>query len=620
MSSLFRFKFFKEVLTCFAIFRKHLGNRLWIVFFFTILAVFTEAFGIVLLLPLLEGVEGGPSDPSVITRMLSPLLEFLGIAESITGILFFIAIIILVKGGIRFLEGSYKASLTSSLLQEIKGKLITGYEGMDYTHYLEHNTGHFINILTEQVNRLLHAFEAYKRFVSQVIIAVFYLLFAFLLSWKFALMAAVAGGTILFFFRSVNRYVKKISRRTSREYGFFHALLVQALQGFPYLKATGQFEFIKKRVEHSIGRLARYYRNQQMAYAVTHALREPVSIVLILLIIIVHLIFFETRISAIIVSLLMIYRALGHTFSVQSSWQQTMNMIGGLEMVEKELHHIARRQEPDNGSDKSETIINTEITKATDSKPPTKRFSNHLFFDKVSYRYPGRKDPALRQITLGFDAHQAVAFFGASGSGKTTLLKVLTLLLTPQQGEFRIDGVSHKKLCRDHWRRQIGYVPQEPVLFDDTIAKNISMTDEDHKTSEELNHKILKAARQAHALDFIEKFPNGLSTQTGDRGVRLSGGQKQRICIARELFRNPEILVLDEATSALDLESERLIHQSIEQLKGKMTIILVAHRLSTIRYADKIFVLDQGRLIANGTYQELTGIPLFQRMIDERPL
>ena len=167
-----------------------------------------------------------------------------------------------------------------------------------------------------------------------------------------------------------------------------------------------------------------------------------------------------------------------------------------------------------------------------------------------------------------------------------------------------IDGISANKIKKSSWSSQIGYVSQETLIFDDTIANNISMWKDDIQDADVLK-KIRDAADQANILDFIDTLEDGFNTKVGDRGILLSGGQKQRIFIARELYRNPNLLILDEATSALDSESEIKIKESIESLNGKITVIIIAHRISTIKNVDKIYIMENGKIIESGKFEEL---------------
>ena len=194
---------------------------------------------------------------------------------------------------------------------------------------------------------------------------------------------------------------------------------------------------------------------------------------------------------------------------------------------------------------------------------------------------------------------------------------MLTLLLKPCRGEILIDGTPSDKVDLKSWRSQIGYVSQETVVFDDTIANNICMWKGNYNTDDEVRMRIEYAAGQAYAEHFIRQLSNQFNTLVGDRGVRLSGGQRQRLFLARELYKKPRLLILDEATSSLDSETEHYIQESIETLKGSTTVVIIAHRLSTIKNADYIYVLDKGRVIEQGTHRELAAKDngTFSRMV-----
>ena len=185
------------------------------------------------------------------------------------------------------------------------------------------------------------------------------------------------------------------------------------------------------------------------------------------------------------------------------------------------------------------------------------------------------------------------------------MVDLITLMLKPYSGSVIIDGFDSNEIDLPTWRSQIGYVSQDAVIFDDTIANNISLWSNNFKNEEDLMNEIKHASKKAYLHEYISNLPNGYHTQVGDRGVKLSGGQKQRLFIARELFRKPNLLILDEATSALDSESERAIQESIDSLKGELTVIIVAHRLSTIKNVDTIYIFGDGKIIEKGSYNEL---------------
>ena len=222
-------------------------------------------------------------------------------------------------------------------------------------------------------------------------------------------------------------------------------------------------------------------------------------------------------------------------------------------------------------------------------------------FKNVAFSYPQRKDvTVLNGINLSAGFNQTIALVGASGAGKSTVTSLLLRFFDINEGEILIDGVPINEYDIKHLRSHIALVPQEVILFAGTIEENIAFGNPSASKED-----IVLAAKQANAYEFIEKFPESFATQVGDRGIQLSGGQKQRIAIARALLKNPTILILDEATSALDSESEQLVQEALDNLMKGRTSLVIAHRLSTIRKADKIYVLDQGKIVEEGTHSEL---------------
>lgn len=222
-------------------------------------------------------------------------------------------------------------------------------------------------------------------------------------------------------------------------------------------------------------------------------------------------------------------------------------------------------------------------------------------FDHVSFSYPGAERPALVDISFRIAAGQTVALVGSSGGGKTTISALIPRFYNPTSGQIRIDNVDIKELTLPNLRLNIALVSQDIVLFNDTVEANIAFGASKACSREE----VITAAQAAHAWDFIQRLPNGIDTLIGEDGAKLSGGQRQRIAIARALLKNAPILILDEATSALDTESERQVQAALAVLMENRTTLVIAHRLSTIEHADRILVLDQGRIVESGTHAEL---------------
>ncbi len=583
-------KIFDSITYYLGVYKEFIGKRLYIVFGLTAAAALTEGFGITLILPLIEAADagdGGLDGGSTAVRFIYSILGVLGIEGSVIGILIFIGVVFIGKGLLKFIEGGYASYLRAQLLREIKGKMFNAYRMMDYGYYAHNNTGHFINVINGQINNFIRSFDTFTRFLTMIIITVSYLSIAFLLAWNFALMAVGVGFVLLFLFRFLNAYVQQLSRKTASEESVLNKFLVQTIQSFKYLTSTNQMQHLKGGVMSSIDKLANYMFRQGAASAFTQAIREPVSVIFLLFVIIIQVAVFDSPIAPIFVALLLFHRGMQHMIGIQDDWQKTMEKIGSLEMVVDEFE-ILKKNTEHSGQKKLGSL------------------SEGITLKNVYFKYNDSDEHVLKELSIHIPVNKMVAFVGESGAGKSTLIDMLTLLLRPRQGTVQIDNINAEEIDLASWRSQIGYVSQETVVFDDTIANNICLWKGDYKTSPEVRKRIHKAAKRAYADEFIENLNEGYNTVVGDRGVRLSGGQRQRLFIARELYKNPNLLILDEATSSLDTESERYIQKSIDSLKGSLTVVIIAHRLSTIKNADLIYVIEKGRVIEQGTYEELS--------------
>jgi ATP-binding cassette, subfamily B, bacterial PglK len=235
---------------------------------------------------------------------------------------------------------------------------------------------------------------------------------------------------------------------------------------------------------------------------------------------------------------------------------------------------------------------------------PAVRLRETLELHEVVYKFAAADRPALDRLDLRIEARTTVGIVGATGAGKTTAVDVMLGLLTPQAGEMRVDGTRIDGSNLRAWQRSVGYVPQSIYLLDDTVAANIAFGLKPNAID---RAAVERAARVAKLHDFVTELPKGYDTLVGERGARLSGGQRQRVGIARALYRDPDVLVFDEATSALDNLTEKAVMEAIEELGREKTIIMIAHRLTTVRRCDVIFYLEAGRVVAIGTYDELLG-------------
>jgi ATP-binding cassette subfamily B protein len=246
-------------------------------------------------------------------------------------------------------------------------------------------------------------------------------------------------------------------------------------------------------------------------------------------------------------------------------------------------------------------VTDSDIRVPDDPRPLPEPATGHVAFETVKFHYPARPDwAALDGFSLEVAAGEKVALVGPSGAGKTTVMQLLLRFYDPAAGVVRFDGVDVREFDPRALRRRIGMVPQEPVVFAADAWENIR-----YGRPEASDDEVMEAARMAHCLEFLEQLPDGLNSFLGEKGVRLSGGQRQRMAIARAVLRDPALLLLDEATSSLDAESERAVQDALDKLMVGRTSIVIAHRLATVLKADRIVVVDQGRIVQSGTHAEL---------------
>ena len=568
------------------IFRQYLGRKMYLVFVISTGSAFAEGFGITLLLPLSKVVEDSGIPEGKLERIFYNVLVSIGVEDSLIGILVVIGVVFLTKGLLVFAQKAYSSYLMANLMKELKIRMFDAYSKMNYLYYTTKNSGHFINIINGQIGGLCTSFTALVNFTIKVIVTIVYLGLALFITWEFALMAIFSGAVMLFSFQFISNYILKLSRKTSMEMGHHNKLIVQTLQAFKYIISTHQIEHLGTKISQNVNKLRMYQFNQQLASSVITSIKEPLSVMFIIGIVIFQVMVLDAPIAPIFVAILLFYRSIGSIIAIQSHWQNIMNRMGSIEMVTSEFIALDQNKEK-NGNKKLGPL------------------SKGIEICNVSFAYEKTLNNVLMDINLFISFDKTIAFVGESGAGKSTLIDLLTLLLRPTNGSLLIDGVDSNNINLASWRQQIGYVSQETVVFDDTIKNNICLWENSSNSNTSMIEAVKTAAGQAHIAEFIETLPEGYNTLVGDRGIRLSGGQRQRLFIARELFKQPNLLILDEATSSLDTESELHIQKSIDALKGKMAVVLIAHRLSTVRNVDYIYVLDKGEVIEKGTYQEL---------------
>jgi subfamily B ATP-binding cassette protein MsbA len=433
------------------------------------------------------------------------------------------------------------------------------------------------------VNKVDYGFTAFARtFPPTINILVFFVIVLWI-DWHLTIVCVVMAFVVIAIVGVSGRAASNAARTQSRENAVLSSLLIQVVHAFKYLRATAGFSRFEGKIAASAERSAEAELRANSAGALSQALVQPIMVVFLAGIVYYQVAVVKQPLGALFVLMIYFQRIMSELSTLQTYWQSFISYVGPIELVYDAMGQLR---------------ADVEATGTRVAAP----LADAIELTDVTFGYaPGRE--VLRGVDLKIPRNSTVAFVGESGSGKTTLVDLITGTLKPDAGTIAYDRTALTEMDLATLRRQIGYVPQDATLFDDTIGNNITLW------SQATTDNIRDAAERAKCLEFIDAMPEGLDSQVGDRGIKLSGGQRQRLAIARELFKRPSILVLDEATSALDTESERAIQQSIDSLSGQMTILIIAHRLSTIRNCGAICVLHEGRIVEAGSYDELISRP-----------
>lgn len=555
-----------------------------------------ENIGIVLFFPLLEELTSGDqAEASGILGAISTLLNWLHL-NSFVGVLLFIVAVFLMKFAAVFGQSVAVAKIARDLYRSLADRLIRGISGADYARvYLKTTTGYFANAMTRELQVFIAAFSHYAGIFANIMFIVMYLIFSFLLDARMTLIAVIAGLVLFILLRSLTWMSRREGIALTAAAGQYQERAVEFMQYYKYLKATGRLARIEARLKDVVARLTQSRFRLSVIGGFISAIPEPIAVLLVAGFLYVYVMVWENSFTLIAVLLLLFYRTVMRMMTLQSDWNGFFAASGALKVI-------------------PETLAAVEQEKESYGEGEVHRLEKGVALDKIQFSYRDRT--VLKDISMRISKQTTVALVGISGAGKSTLVDILTGVLKPVSGTVTYDGVSYADLDVETLRRRTGYVTQEITIFNDSILNNVSFWDPTPK--EEVNVRVERACLMAQCKEFIEKLPQKYDTPVGDRGINLSVGQRQRISIARELYRDPEILIFDEATSALDSESEQAIQKSIEALKGSKTMILIAHRLSTIKNADRIYVIDQGRVAEQGTFQELYENPssAFRRMCD----
>ncbi|WP_439836785.1 lipid A ABC transporter ATP-binding protein/permease MsbA [Aeromonas caviae] len=497
---------------------------------------------------------------------------------------FFVLGIVALRGCAAFLSNYCMAWVGNHVVMRLQQQVFSHLMAMPMSFFDRQNTGNLLSKVTYDAGQVSSA--ASSTLVSLVregatVIGLLGLMFWH--SWQLSVIFLVVGPLVGILISIISRRFRKISRHIQQAVGDITTSTEQMLKGHKEVLMFGGQEVEDKRFYQVSNRM----RQQTMKMVAADAIGSPIvqmvaSVALAVFLYVATIDSVKATLTAgtftvMVTSMMMLLKPLKSLTDVNNQFQR------GITACQSLFGLLDSTPEQDTGTRTLE------------------RARGEIEFRNVTFTYPTKETPALRNISFKVEAGKSVALVGRSGSGKSTIASLLTRFYDIEEGEILLDGVNIREYRLSELRKQYALVSQHVHLFNDSVANNIAYAAEEKYSREE----IQQAARIAHADDFVSKMPEGYDTVIGENGASLSGGQRQRIAIARALLRDSPVLLLDEATSALDTESERHIQAAIDELCKARTSLVIAHRLSTIEKVDEILVIDEGHIVERGNHQTL---------------
>lgn len=497
---------------------------------------------------------------------------------------YFVVIVIALRGVAAFLSSYCMAWVGTHVVMKLQRQLFAQLILLPISFFDKTNTGDLLSKITYDASQVSNAASnALVKIFREGATVIGLVSLMFYQSWQLSLVFFVVAPIVGIAISIVSKRFRKISKNLQNAMGLVTTSSEQMLKGHKEVLMFGG----QKVENEKFRRVSNTVRTQNMKMASANAISVPViqTIASFALAFVLYLATFPQIMDTL---------SSGTFVVIISSMMALMKPIKNVTQVNNEIQK---------GISASHSLFHMlDMTKAKDDgEYEVERAKGNISIENIIFTYPTAETPALNKVSFEVKEGQSVALVGRSGSGKSTIANLLTRFYDIDSGEIRLDGKNIEDYRLSSLRNQVAIVSQNVHLFNDTIANNIAYASEDKFTEQD----IIDAATTAHAMEFIEGFPEGLNTIIGENGAMLSGGQRQRLAIARALLRDAPILILDEATSALDTESERHIQAALDELQKNRTSIVIAHRLSTIEHADQILVIDQGQVVERGTHTEL---------------
>jgi subfamily B ATP-binding cassette protein MsbA len=536
---------------------------------------------------LLGTVAFAATEPAM-PALMKPLLDEAFVAknaDTLVTLPLLLMLLFVVRGGASFISGYGMKWVATRVVMDLRKEMFDKLQTLPIHYFDNHSSGNIISKHTFNVSRVMAAAtEVIVTLVKDSLTIIGLLAYALYINWQLSLIVFLIAPPTALVIRYFSRRMRRLSRSLQDSVGDLTRVVQEAINGNREVKIFGGEEYERERFQH----LNNWIRRYHMKEAAASEINVPV-----------------VQILTVAALSIVVYFAALQSQSGDITVGEFVSLITALALLSSPIKRLTKvNVRLQNGLAAAESVFGLidEPPESDRGEISIDRARGDIEFRGVSYTHVGSKGPVLHDIDLHIRAGETIALVGPSGGGKTTLASLLPRFYNPSAGTILLDGTDAQDITLASLRRQIAYVGQHIILFNDTVGANIAYGAQGREISTE---DIRQAATKAHAMEFIEKLPDGIDTLVGENGVRLSAGQRQRLAIARALIKDAPILILDEATSALDTESEKIVQAALDTLRRGRTSLVIAHRLSTIENADRILAMKDGRIVESGTHHEL---------------
>lgn len=522
---------------------------------------------------------------NLFVTLLSRLVDFSELSSSIVALIVFVILLYFFKNAFAYLSQWVMASLRSDLLYSLRNQLYRKIVHLPLSYFNSKKRGDLVSRAVTDTQEVQNTIlNSIKTFITEPFAIIFYLIFLFYISVRLSLYALALLPATFLLIGMMSSSLRRMSRNSKQQLGTLLSHVEETLSGLRIIKGFNS----QQNATQVFKRLNKNYANSQTRICRLVDLASPLSeffgVVVVMIILVIGGSLVLSKNSNLTAELFITYIAL------------FTQIITPLKNISTAFSNFKRGQA---ALDRYYEVIDAQDTiRNAVNAYAVKSFNDSITFSNVSFSYDTAE--VISQLNFQIRKGQTVAFVGQSGAGKSTLVDLLERFYDPTVGSILLDGVDIKSLDINSYRSLFSLVSQDVVLFNDTLYENVVMGMEGVTEQD-----VIEALKVANIYDFVSSLPEGLAYNVGDRGVNLSGGQRQRISIARAVLRNSPVLLLDEATSAMDTESEKLVQEALDRVVQNRTVIVVAHRLSTIQQADVICVMDKGKMVECGTHQQL---------------